>query len=61
MRLETYDWQVKPLAVTKVNSSYFDNPAIFPAGSAVFDHALIMRDVPHEWHSMESRRIAVPA
>jgi len=61
IRLETYQWQVKPLAISKVNSSYFDNPSIFPAGSAVFDHALIMRDIAHEWHSMESRRLAMPA
>jgi hypothetical protein len=61
IRLETYQWKVKPLAITNVSSSYFDNPAIFPAGSAVLDHALIMRDVPHEWHSMESHRVAVPA
>ena len=61
IRLETYQWKVRPLAITNVSSSYFDNPAIFPAGSAVLDHALIMRDVPHEWHGMESRRVAVPA
>lgn len=61
IRLETYQWKVRPLAVTSVSSSYFDNPALFPAGSAVLDHALIMRDIPHEWHSMESRRVAVPA
>ncbi|MCW1883408.1 DUF2071 domain-containing protein [Luteolibacter flavescens] len=61
IRLETHDWKVRPLAVSTVKSSYFDDPALFPAGSAVFDHALIMRDIPHEWHGMEGRRIAVPA
>ncbi|MCW1921530.1 DUF2071 domain-containing protein [Luteolibacter arcticus] len=61
IRLETYQWKVRPLAITNVTSSYFDDRALFPVGSAVFDHALIMRDMPHEWHGMEGRRLAVPA
>jgi hypothetical protein len=60
IRLDTYEWKVRPLAVSRVDSSYFDDPAHFPPGSSVFDHALIMRDIAHEWHGMESRRIAVP-
>jgi hypothetical protein len=51
IRLETRDWQVRPLAVKSVRSSFFENPALFPKGSVQFDHALIMRDVPHEWHT----------
>ncbi|WP_367872295.1 DUF2071 domain-containing protein [Luteolibacter sp. Populi] len=58
IRLETQDWKVSPLAVSGVESSYFDDAAVFPAGTAVFDHALIMRDIPHEWHEVESRRMA---
>ncbi len=61
IRLDTRRWEVKPLAVTSVESSYFDDRQIFPAGSATFDHALIMRDIPHEWHGVESFRVAVPA
>lgn len=61
IRLETLRWEVKPLAVSLVESSYFDNPQLFPPGSAVFDHALIMRDIPHEWHGVESRELAVLA
>jgi hypothetical protein len=61
IRLETHAWKVSPLAVERVDSSFFDDPAVFPPGSAVFDHALIMRDIPHDWHGMKSRRIAVPA
>jgi hypothetical protein len=59
IRLETYQWKVTPLAVSEVASSYFDDRSIFPAGSAVFDHSLLMRDIPHEWHEVESRRVAV--
>ena len=58
IRLEIDSWKVRPLAVEQVVSSYFDDPEIFPPGSASFDHALIMRDILHEWHAEED--ILVP-
>lgn len=61
IRLDTLRWEVKPLAVSLVESTFFDDPQRFPAGSAVFDHALIMRDIPHEWHGVESLPMAVLA
>jgi uncharacterized protein YqjF (DUF2071 family) len=60
IELETQRWEVRPLEVESVESSYFDDLSIFPAGSAVFDHALIMRDIPHAWHGVPSRRVATP-
>ncbi len=57
LRLQTHSWKVKPLEVEMVHSSYFENHALFPAGSAVFDHALIMRDIVHEWHQEDDFRI----
>jgi hypothetical protein len=50
LRLSIRDWQVRPIAIDQVESSFFANQARFPAGSVEFDHALIMRDVPHQWH-----------
>ena len=61
IRLETHDWTVKPFAVDRVETSFFDNPASFPAGSAEFDHALIMRDIPHHWIGIEGKSLAIPA
>ena len=49
--LEVEDWQVSPLEVDYVRSAYFDDETIFPSGSIEFDHALLMRDITHEWHS----------
>jgi len=43
---------VHPLAVDHVESSFFADESAFPAGSVTFDHALIMRDVTHQWHSV---------
>lgn len=51
VELRTRRWEVRPLHVERVESSYFDDRARFPAGSIAFDCALIMRDIEHEWHS----------
>lgn len=50
IRLQTQDWKVRPLAVEHVESSFFADESVFPAGSVTFDHALIMRDLSHKWH-----------
>lgn len=52
LELRTMKWAVEPLAVQHVTSSFFD--ALVEARAATFDHALIMRDVEHEWHACGS-------
>jgi hypothetical protein len=47
--LKTESWSVAPLAIERARSSYFENQALFPAGSIAFDCALVMRDIAHEW------------
>jgi len=51
LKLKTKIWRVEPLEVEEVFSSYFADEEKFPKGSVMFDCALIMRDIPHEWHS----------
>ena len=41
--LHTYNWDIKPLEVTKVESSYFNDTNLFPNGSIQFDNALLMQ------------------
>jgi hypothetical protein len=53
LRLETSDWRVEPLDISSVYSSYFSDESRFPQGSVEFDHALVMRDIAHEWHNTE--------
>jgi hypothetical protein len=53
LKLETEEWRVEPLEVKRVFSSYFGDEEKFPKGSIEFDHALIMRDVEHEWHTAD--------
>ena len=52
LELRCREWIVRPLAVDRAASSFVDDPARFPPGSAAFDCALLMRDVDHEWHSL---------
>jgi hypothetical protein len=53
VELRCRTWRVEPLEVEHVASSFFDNPAVFPAGSAIFDCALLMRGIEHEWVGRE--------
>lgn len=51
--LRTEGWKVRPLALTEIRSTYFEDDVKFPPGSIYFDHALIMRDIAHEWHGVD--------
>jgi hypothetical protein len=51
--LKTDSWKVEPLAMERARSTFFENPAMFPAGSVVFDCALIMRNLPHQWEAAQ--------
>lgn len=50
--LDTYHWSVRPLAVSNVKSSFFDDEVVFKKGSVRFDNALLMQNVEHEWRSL---------
>lgn len=52
LRLCALDWRIEPLEVESVWCSFFSDTARFSPGSVVFDSALIMRDIPTEWHAL---------
>jgi len=56
LKLEVYNWKVKPLEVRKVKSSFFENETLFPKGSVKFDNALLMTKVEHEWNSIPDKQ-----
>ncbi|MCO5166974.1 MAG: DUF2071 domain-containing protein [Planctomycetes bacterium] len=58
LELRTRRWEVEPLAVDAARSSFFDDPTRFPPGSAVFDCALLMRGIEHEWRALPGLRAA---
>jgi len=51
--LRTLDWRVRALSVNEVYSSFFADKQRFPEDSIQFDHALVMRDLLHEWHQAD--------
>ncbi len=53
MELLSFNWQVRPLDVEKVISSFFENQELFPSGSVEFDCALLMQGIDHEWHGKD--------
>jgi hypothetical protein len=51
LALRTSAWRVEPVRVEHARSSYFEDQSLFPPGSAVLDHALLMRRVPVVWEA----------
>jgi hypothetical protein len=51
LELRCHCWNVEPLAVESLRSSFMDDPRLLPPGSVEFDSAFLMRGVPHEWHA----------
>lgn len=47
--LHCRQWQVTPLDVDSVQSSFFEDSSRFPSGSIRFDCALLMENIEHEW------------
>lgn len=50
LELRTDHWRVDAFDVDHVRSSFFDDITIFPPGTVRYDHALVMRRIPHTWH-----------
>jgi hypothetical protein len=57
LKLQAYKWEVRPLEVQNVHSSFYENENIFPKGSVQFDNALLMTRVEHEWKSMKDKTV----
>lgn len=49
LELNSFDWKIEPLTVDKVETSFFEDPNVFPPGTVQFDCALLMRGIEHEW------------
>ncbi|MEL1245497.1 DUF2071 domain-containing protein [Flavobacterium sp. DGU11] len=55
VRLNTYKWEMISLEVASVRSSFFENETVFPKGVVVFDNALLMKNIEHEWLNVKSK------
>ncbi|MGE5194968.1 MAG: DUF2071 domain-containing protein [Deltaproteobacteria bacterium] len=61
LELHTLQWDVRPLSIRRVESSFFADRSLFPPGTVHFDCALLMRHIPHEWHGVETLTCCVTA
>lgn len=52
LELVTQEWNVRPLAMISVHASFFEDGKTFPAGSVIFDNALLMKNIRHEWRGI---------
>jgi hypothetical protein len=52
LELKTAKWEMSPLKVTHVESSFFNDHKIFPESSIRFENALLMKSIEHEWKSL---------
>ncbi len=48
--LDTDGWALEPLQVEEASSSFFDDPARFPPGTATLDSAFLMGGLTTTWH-----------
>jgi hypothetical protein len=58
VELATSGWGLRPLHLDEVSSSFFDDPARFPPGTAVADSAFLMGGVSTTWRPQPELRAA---
>ncbi len=49
VRLHAANWEARPMAVSAMSSSLFDDATMFPAGTCALDSALLMTNITARW------------
>jgi uncharacterized protein YqjF (DUF2071 family) len=49
VRLESENWTARPMLISAMRSSFFDDIGIFPGGSRALDSALLMTNIAARW------------
>ncbi|MBQ0151676.1 MAG: DUF2071 domain-containing protein [Chryseobacterium sp.] len=52
LQLNAYSWEVQPLEIQRIKSSFFEDTSVFPEGSIQLDNAILMQNIEHEWNSL---------
>jgi len=50
MELRLLEWSIQPMKIKHAAVHLFENTGSFPNGTAKLDSAMLMRNLPHEWH-----------
>lgn len=62
VRLHSATWAATPVTISRMRSSLFDDPAIFPRGTCALDSALLMTNMAARWtigHQPDTGQCAV--
>jgi hypothetical protein len=49
VELHSTNWAARPMTISAMDSSVFDNAAIFPGGTCVLDSAMLMTNISARW------------
>ena len=49
VQLKSTNWAARPMTISEISSSLFDNATTFPRGSCVLDSALLMTNITARW------------
>lgn len=52
LKLNAYSWEVQPLDIKYIKSSFFEDTSVFPEGSIQLDNAILMQNIEHEWNAL---------
>lgn len=52
LELRTGQWRMEACTLDHASSSFFEDPAAFPPGTAELDTAFLMRRIPVSWHAL---------
>jgi uncharacterized protein YqjF (DUF2071 family) len=59
VQLRAADWQARPMTISALTSSIFDDAAAFPAGTCTVDSALIMTNISARWTADPASTLAM--
>jgi uncharacterized protein YqjF (DUF2071 family) len=59
VHLHSTSWAARPMTISAMNSSLFDNAATFPEGTCALDSAILMTNIPVRWSAEPATALTV--
>lgn len=59
VRLHATNWAARPMTISAMSSSLFDDAATFPAGTCALDSALLMTNITARWSAEPASALAM--
>lgn len=61
VQLHSASWAARPMTISAMSSSLFDNAVTFPHGTCVLDSAMVMTNIPVRWSAEPAMARQAPA